>query len=131
MSRAVCGICWCPYDEETGDCACPPANVQKSTQQPEALRLADELRHVIKYSDSEHWDTLNEVVYELRRLHAELERCRKALAATSECWRGDADRWATQRDALLEVLKNIERSTYDSMTATLARAAIKAAEENT
>ena len=24
MSREVCGICWCPYDEETGECACKP-----------------------------------------------------------------------------------------------------------
>jgi len=24
MSREVCGICWCPYDEETGECACAP-----------------------------------------------------------------------------------------------------------
>lgn len=25
MSREVCGICWCPYDEETGACGCEPA----------------------------------------------------------------------------------------------------------
>lgn len=25
MSREVCGICWCPYDEDTGECACAPA----------------------------------------------------------------------------------------------------------
>ena len=24
MSREVCGICWCPYDEYTGECACLP-----------------------------------------------------------------------------------------------------------
>lgn len=24
MSREVCGICWCPYDENTGECACAP-----------------------------------------------------------------------------------------------------------
>ena len=24
MSREVCGVCWCPYDEETGECACAP-----------------------------------------------------------------------------------------------------------
>lgn len=22
MSRTVCGICWCPYDDITGECAC-------------------------------------------------------------------------------------------------------------
>ena len=31
MSREVCGICWCPYDEDTGECGCPSATVQKST----------------------------------------------------------------------------------------------------
>ena len=31
MSREVCGTCWCPYDEDTGACACPPPSVQKST----------------------------------------------------------------------------------------------------
>lgn len=24
MSREVCGICWCPYDEDTGECSCAP-----------------------------------------------------------------------------------------------------------
>jgi hypothetical protein len=24
MSRTVCGICWCPFDEYTGECACHP-----------------------------------------------------------------------------------------------------------
>ena len=96
-------------------------------KQPTALRLADELRHVIKYSDSEHWDTLNEVVAELRCLHAEKERYDAECLKLARSW-NDAER---RCDALLEALKNIERSTYDSMTATLACAAIKAAEENT
>lgn len=39
MSREVCGICWCPYDEFTGDCACPPASVQKSTQPRKPLSI--------------------------------------------------------------------------------------------
>ena len=25
MSREVCGICWCPYDDITGECACVPS----------------------------------------------------------------------------------------------------------
>ena len=24
MSREVCGICWCPYDDFTGACGCEP-----------------------------------------------------------------------------------------------------------
>ena len=27
MSREVCGICWCPYDEDTGECACAPQSL--------------------------------------------------------------------------------------------------------
>ena len=65
--------------------------------------------------------TLHEQAAELRRLHAELERCRQVCAATAEGWR-------VERAALLEALKNIERSTYDTMTATLARVAISKVE---
>jgi hypothetical protein len=31
MSRTVCGTCWCPYDEFTGECACPPPIVRDDT----------------------------------------------------------------------------------------------------
>ena len=43
-----------------------------SKQQPEALRLADGLATVAKYSDCEHWDThtLEQAAAELHRLHA-------------------------------------------------------------
>ena len=68
--------------------------------------------------------TLHEQAAELRRLHAELERCRQVCDATAEWWR-------VERDALLGVLQNIERSTYDAKTAALARAAIAKTEENT
>jgi hypothetical protein len=68
--------------------------------------------------------TLHEQAAELRRLHAELERCKTVCAATAEWWR-------VERDALLGVLQNIERSTYDAKTAALARAAIAKTEENT
>ena len=78
--------------------------------QPEALRLADDLIYVSKYSDSEHWNTLAETAAELRRLHA-------------------------QRDALLEALKAAEPYLRHADVAynvyVQARAAIKAAEENT
>ena len=49
-----------------------------------------------------------------------------ALVAAAERRRLQA-----QRDALLEALKNIERSTYDAGTAALARAAIAKTEGNT
>ena len=67
--------------------------------QPTALYLADVLEHA-----GIPVRVSEKAAAELRRLH-------------------------TQRDALLEALKNIERSTYDTMTATLARAAIAKAEE--
>ena len=65
------------------------------TQQPEALRLADELR-----AAPERSRTSFEAAAELRRLHAELERCKQVCAATAEGWR-------VERDALLEALKRV------------------------
>lgn len=61
---------------------------------------------------------------ELRRLHEENQRCKQVCAATAEWWR-------VERDALLGVLTNIERSTYDAGTAALARAAVAKVEGNT
>lgn len=90
--------------------------------QPKTLYLADVLEHKATH---ENGTTLEMAcAAELRRLHAENERCREVCAATAEGWRED-------RDALLEALKNIERSTYDAGTAALARAAIAKAEGNT
>ena len=95
--------------------------------QPEALRLADDLIYVSKYSDSEHWNTLAETAAELRRLHAELERCKQVCAATAEGWR-------VERAALLEALKEIvdaaDGTGWDQLDASFgkARAAIKKAE---
>ena len=84
---------------------------------------------------------------ELRRLHDENERCRAVCAATSESWREDAEKWTAQRDALLEVVRKYiawsdvehdhkgtdfwERVAMCREVDELARAAIKAAEENT
>ena len=76
---------------------------------------------------------------ELRRLHAELERCKQVCAATSESWRTDAEKWKAQRDALLKALQEAfnafafddEGPVWADSTIAKARAAIKAAEENT
>ena len=38
MSREVCGICWCPYDEDTGACACAP----EPSAPPQRKPLTDE-----------------------------------------------------------------------------------------
>ena len=43
MSREVCGTCWCPYDDITGDCACPPPSVQKSTLRAAAQQALEAL----------------------------------------------------------------------------------------
>jgi hypothetical protein len=72
-----------------------------------ALRLADDLIYVSKYSDSEHWNTLAETAAELRRLVA-------------------------QRDALLEALKLSRAQWIHSVNSDHCLAAIKQAEgENT
>ena len=44
--------------------------------QPEALRLADALRSGVPYDEAE-------IENELRRLHAELERCKQVCSATA------------------------------------------------
>ena len=50
MSREVCGICWCPYDEETGECACAP---QGPTPPPEAQTEAEKMAYCAGW-----WDAL-------------------------------------------------------------------------
>lgn len=90
--------------------------------QPKTLYLADVLEHK---AINEHGTMLElGCAAELRRLHEENQRCKQVCAATAEWWR-------VERDALLGVLTNIERSTYDAGTAALARAAIAKAEGNT
>ena len=66
--------------------------------QPEALRLADAI--------AAPWLSQHEVLEaaaELRRLHAELERCKQVCSATSESWRTDAESWKAQRKPLTPV----------------------------
>ena len=42
MSREVCGICWCPYDEDTGKCACAPVQPRGAMNKDEIIRMARE-----------------------------------------------------------------------------------------
>lgn len=49
------------------------------TTQPEALRLAERLLEIAKYSGSEYWDDLDAAAAELRRLHEASQELRKAL----------------------------------------------------
>jgi hypothetical protein len=51
-----------------------------------ALRLADDLIYVSKYSDSEHWSTLAETAAELRRLHAEVNELKRTLALQQQSY---------------------------------------------
>ena len=64
MSREVCGICWCPYDEDTGKCACKPRHVSYVCPQchwsldvkpthPER-RLTDEVIAELWYKNGTH-----------------------------------------------------------------------------
>ena len=66
MSREVCGICWCPYDE-AGKCGCPSVNVQKSTQPcPNCASSADELAVAYTMGAQSRMRTLNdEIIAEL------------------------------------------------------------------
>jgi hypothetical protein len=80
------------------------------TEKSEALRLADRLAHVCKYSDSEHWDDLDAAAAELRRLHAELVEYERwadrdeARAANAERERDIAE---AQRDELGAALRRL------------------------
>jgi hypothetical protein len=84
------------------------------TTQPEALRLADELDAA---------QLIVETAKELRRLHAELQRCKQVCDATAEGWRTDAEEWKAERDALLAdaaryrwlALKAYKESAYDRL----------------
>lgn len=93
--------------------------------QPKTLYLADVLEHKATH---EHGTMLEMAcAAELRRLHDDNENTLKHFNNAVEGYK----KMAAQHDALLEALKNIERSTYDTMTATLARAAIAKTEGNT
>jgi hypothetical protein len=88
--------------------------------------------------DAHQFDEPHAAAAELRRLHAELERCKQVCAATAEGWR-------VERDALLEALRWIDRRCPEPNWADVephrihfemahdagacARAAIKAVEE--
>lgn len=67
MSRDVCGICWCPYEDD-GKCGCKPA-------QPEALMIADRLDVWGDQGD------LLEASAVLRKQHALLRQALEALEA--------------------------------------------------
>lgn len=93
------------------------------TTQPEALRLADRLR------DGWGLELRRETEAELRRLY-ELALEQQGKIYALEMARSMEQKTAKlKHDALLEALKDIERSTYDAKTAAMARVAIAKAEE--
>ena len=94
------------------------------TTQTKALKLADELMQPpCKLS------AFNAAL-ELRRLYAELERCKQVCDATAESWRADAEEWKAQRDALLEALRELlADAEFLGWDTAKARAAIKVVED--
>ena len=101
--------------------------------QPKALHLAaywsmkdDQGQYV--YPSLQFRD---ETAAELRRLH-ELAMDQQGRIYALEMARSMQQKTAKlKHDALLEALREIERSTYDAGTAAMARVAIAKAEENT
>lgn len=39
MSRTVCGICWCPYDDDTGACGCEPVRATNPRTPEECIDI--------------------------------------------------------------------------------------------
>ena len=123
MNRDVCEH-FNPVDMPCAKC--------EEKRKSEALFLADELE--IPLGTVIGSEVHRRAAAELRRLHAELERCKQVCAVTSESWRTDAEKWKVQRDALLEALTLIASDAcadMPAMTQNIARAAIAKAEENT
>jgi hypothetical protein len=106
MSRDVCGICWCPYDED-GKCGCEnvqvinpaPSKVMRGTcircgkqvrsdddihacTPPRALVLADELVYQVPMTP----DKRQEAAAELRRLHEDNEQLAEFVVAVGGFW---------------------------------------------
>ena len=108
MNREVCGVCWCPYDDDTGSCACTPA-VKAS-----CMSLADVLEHKAIHENG----TMLEMACaaELRRLHQfaedQIGRATTAEAALQMTKVTHALKIAAveaQRDALLKTMKWLDR----------------------
>jgi hypothetical protein len=99
------------------------------SDQPEALRLADELEMNC------HAGTQHSAAAELRRQHAEIEALRAELAeneAAIRVWRGRTERAEAERDTLREALDWIARvNAMDYEYQAKARAAIDAARNKT
>ena len=88
MSREVCGICGCPYDDITGDCACPPPSVQKSTLR-EAAALALE---ALEWNYNTDLDNIPACEQWAEMLKKNITALRAALAEPDTCtWWQDGD----------------------------------------
>ena len=126
MTREVCEH-FNPVDQPCAKC--------EEKRKSEALFLADELE--IPLGTVIQSEVCRRAAKELRRLHAELERCKQVCAATSESWRTDAEKWKAQRDALLEALEDfgmkhyentgevLHRDVYESLKSALAEEALQ------
>jgi chromosome segregation ATPase len=112
MSRDVCGICWCPYDEE-GKCGCEnvkvinPApskvmwgtcircgkpfrsvdDIHTCTPKALALALADAIERLVILDEVGSNNPLaKDAAAELRRLHAENEQLAEFVVAVGGFW---------------------------------------------
>jgi hypothetical protein len=95
MGRDVCGICWCPYDEE-GKCGCENVKVINPAG---ALRLAEELES-FPLAAADH------AADELRRLSAEVDAkdalLRQALKVLTGPTCHQSKEWQELVEALVE-----------------------------
>ena len=72
------------------------------TEQPTALWLADWLD--VRACGGDSWNAKMNAAAELRRLHAELERCKQVCAATAESWRESDEKHREAQAAIYRAL---------------------------
>ena len=71
----------------------------------DALRLADELQRVAKWSDSEHWETLDQAAEELRRLYRDNQFVKHDLY---DCAKACEQIAAAEREACAKVCEALQ-----------------------
>jgi hypothetical protein len=103
MGRDVCGICWCPYDEE-GKCGCENVKVINPAAD-DALQLANELeKYATSGIEKEVAHAVRDLIMENHKLKQDLHHYMLAANAEAQL----VDELAKKNEALHKSLKTEE-----------------------